>query len=200
MKSSSLYRLGGLALLIAAILYAIGNLVYFLSGQPQAPTALGLWLAFAGDSILVLGLGALFARQSERGGILGLAGYVLLVLATMFFIGNYAVNLGVAAGAFTTEQIAQVPFFTVAGSVMSWMWFAGLVAFGISIYRAGVLPKYAGALLVLLAVVQQLIGLAGFLAPVFAVLSVASWAWLGWYLLAEKRSVAPDPALVAPVA
>lgn len=193
MKTTSLFQLGGIAILIAAILYTIGNLMYFLSGQPQAPTATGLWIAFFGDTLLLLGLGALFARQSQRAGVLGLVGYVLLVFGTMLFIGNYAVSLGVAAGVISNEQIAQVPSYTLATSIMPWIWFAGLIVFGISIYRAQVFPKYAGALLVLVAFVQQLTGLVGFMAPIFAVLSVVVWAWLGWALLRDKSAVSREP-------
>ena len=193
MKTTSLFQLGGIAVLLAAILSGIGNLIYFLSGQPDAPTALGLWIAFFGDTLLVLGLGALFARQSQRGGLLGLVGYVLLVLATMFFVGSYAVSLGVAAGVISDEQIAQVPSYALSSSIMPWIWFAGLIVFGISIYRAQVFPKYAGALLVLLALVQQLTGPLAFTRPIFAILSFVAWAWLGWILLTDKRVVSGEP-------
>lgn len=193
MKTTSLFQLGGVAVLLAALLYGIGSLMYFLSGQPEGPTAPGLWIAFVGDTLLVLGLGALFARQSQRGGLLGLAGYVLLVVGTMFFVGNYAVSLGVAAGVISDEQIAQVPAYTFSLSIMSWIWFAGLILFGISIYQAQVFPKYAGALLVLVALLQQSTGLVGFVAPIFAISSVVVWAWLGWALLTDKSVVLREP-------
>ena len=193
MKTTSLFQLGGIAVLLSTILYGIGNLMYFLSGQPEAPTALGLWIGFFGDVLLVIGLGALFARQSQRGGLLGLVGYVLLVLATMFFVGSYAVSLGVAAGVISDEQIAQVPSYALSSSIVPWIWFAGLIVFGISIYRAQVFPKYAGALLVLLALVQQLTGPLAFTRPIFAILSFVAWAWLGWILLTDKRVVSGEP-------
>jgi hypothetical protein len=195
MKTTSLFQLGGIAVLLAAILYAIGNLMYFLSGQPQAPTELGLWIAFWGDTLLLLGLGAVFARQSQQGGILGLVGYVLLIVATMFFVGSYAVSLGVAEGAISNEQIAQVPAYTLSTSIMPWIWFAGLIAFGISIFRAQVFPKYAGALLVVVALLQQLTSVVGFVAPIFAISSVLVWAWLGWVLFTEKSIAAREPVL-----
>ena len=191
MKSTALFQLGGAAMLIAAILYGVANVLYFASGQSTAPTSLGLWLAFAGDTLLVLGLSALYARQSQRAGILGLAGYALLVVATMFFIGNYAVTQGVVAGLFTADQTAQVPTYAFATAVMPWLWFAGLVVFGIATYRAGVFPKYAGALLVLLAVVMQFNYLP-IVAPIFAVLSPVAWGWLGWSLLMEGRVISRE--------
>lgn len=183
MKSSTIFQLGGAAILAAAVLYGIGNLIYFLTGQPNAPTATGVWINFVGDTLLVLGLGALYARQAQRAGVLGLVGYVLPVAATMFFIGSYAVTLGVTAGAFTNEQIAQVPAYSLLTPIMPWLWMVGLILLGISIYRAGVFPKYAGALLAVVAIIQQLTGVAAFIIPIFAVLSFVAWAWLGWALL-----------------
>lgn len=191
MKSAVILQLGGAAMLIAAVLYGVGNVMYFAAGQPTAPTTLGLWLSFAGDTLLVLGLGALYARQARRAGVLGLAGYVLLVVATMFFIGNYAVTQGVVAGLFTTEQTAQVPAYAFATAVMPWLWVAGLVLFGIATYRAGVFPKVAGALLVLLAIVMPFNGLS-IVAPIFAVLSSVAWGWLGWALFTDGRAVSRE--------
>jgi hypothetical protein len=192
MKSKTLFQLGGLAILIAAIIYAINNLIYLVTGQPQEPTAVGVWANFVGDTFLLLGLGALYARLAHRAGILGLIAYVLLVVGTLLFVGNYAVTLGVVAGAFTSEQVAQVPAYNTALAIMPWLWAAGLVAMGISIYRTGILPKYIGLAMVLLAVVQRLLSVAGFLVPVFMILSLVTFAWLGWALLRENRAAAPE--------
>jgi hypothetical protein len=141
----------------------------------------------------VLGLGALFARQSQRGGILGLVGYVLLVLAIMYYVGSEAVGLGVSSGVISNEQTAQVPAYALANSILPWFWVAGLILFGISIYRAQVFPKYTGALLVLYGLVQPLTGPLAFTRPIYAVISFVAWAWLGWILLADKSVVSHEP-------
>ena len=185
MKTTTVFRLGGIAVLLTAILSAVGNLMYFLSGQPDAPTTLVLWIEIFSDIFLVFGLGALFARQLQQGGILGLAGYILLVLALLYFIGSEAVGLGVAAGAISNEQTAQVPAYFLANSIFPWSWTAGLILLGVSIYRAEVFPRYAGVLLAATALVQQLAGPLAFIRPIFAVLAVASWAWLGLTLYAK---------------
>jgi hypothetical protein len=185
MKMTSLFQLGGMAVLLSAILSAIGNLMYFLSGQPDAPTTPGLWIAIVSDVLLVFGLGALFARQAQRAGVLGLVGYILLMLVLLYFVGSEAVGLGVAAGAISNEQIAQVPAYALPDSIFPWFWTAGLILLGISIYRAQVFPRYAGALLVLTALVQQLTAPLAFTRPIFAVIAVTSWAWLGWRLYSD---------------
>jgi len=185
MKATSLFQLGGIAVLLSAILTGIGNLIYFLSGQPDQVSAPFLWRGIFAGALMVLGLGALFARQSQQGGILGLVGYVLLVCATIFFVVSDAISLGVSAGAISEEQITQVPSYTASSSIMPWVWVAGLIAFGISIYRAQVYPKYAGALLVLLGVIQPLTGPLAFTRPIYAVCYFVAWAWLGWALYSK---------------
>jgi hypothetical protein len=182
MKTTSLFQLGGIAVLLSAILTGLGNLIYFLSGQPDLPIAPDLWRGIFAGALMVLGLGALFARQSQLGGVLGLIGYVFLVCATIFFIGSDVVALGVAAGAISEEQIAQVPSYALSSSIMPWIWVAGLIAFGASIYRAQVFPKYAGVLLLLVGLLQPLTGPLAFTRPIYAACYFVAWAWLGWKL------------------
>jgi len=185
MKTTSLFQLGGIAVLLSAILTGIGNLIYFLSGQPDQQTTLLIWRGIFAGALMVLGLGALFARQSQRSGILGLVGYVLLVLATIYFVASDAVGLGLSAGAISNEQIAQVPSYVLADSILPWFWVAGLIAFGISIYRAQVFPKYAGVLLILVGLLQPLTGPLAFTRPIYAVCYFVAWAWLGWALYSK---------------
>ena len=109
MKRTSLFQIGGIAVFLSAILTGIGRLIYFLSGQPDQPITLDLWRGIFAGALMVLGLGALFARQAQRGGVLGLVGYVFLVLATIYFVASDAVGLGVAAAVISNEQIAQIP-------------------------------------------------------------------------------------------
>jgi hypothetical protein len=189
MKTTSLFQLGGMAVLLSAILTGIGNLIYFLSGQAYQPTTLLVWRGIFAGAFFVLGFSALFARQSQRGGILGLVGYVLIMLAQIYFVGSDAVSLGVAAGVISPEQIVHVPSYILSDSILPWIWVAGLIAFGISIYRAQVFPKYAGALLVLLGLIQPLTGPLAFTRPIYSACYFVAWAWLGWILLADKSVV-----------
>jgi hypothetical protein len=205
MKTTSVFQLGGSAVLLSAILTGIGNLIYFLSGEPDQVSAPFLWRGIFAGALMVLGLGALFARQSRRGGILGLAGYVFLVLATMYFVASDAVVLGLSAGVISEEQLAQVPSYTLADSILPWIWVAGLLAFGISVYRARVFPKYAGVLLLLVAIIQPLTGPLAFTRPIYAVCYFVAWAWLGWELYSnagiqrEEQQSARQGATVTPL-
>ena len=185
MITTSLFQLGGIAVLLSAILTGIGNLIYFLSGQPDQQTTLLIWRGIFAGVLMVLGLGALFARQARWGGILGLVGYGFLVCSNIFFVGSDAVDLGVSAGVISIEQIAQVPSYALSSSIMSWIWVAGLITFGISIYRAQVFPKYAGVLLILVGLLQPLTGPLVFTRPMYAACYFVAWAWLGWALYSK---------------
>ena len=185
MITTSLFQLGGIAVLLSAILTGIGNLISFLSGQPDQQPTLLIWRGIFAGVLMVLGLGALFARQARWGGILGLIGYVLLVCSNIFFVGSDAVDLGVSAGVISDEQIAQVPSYALSSSIMSWIWVAGLITFGISIYRAKVFPKYAGVLLILVGLLQPLTGPLAFARPIYAACYFVAWAWLGWALYSK---------------
>jgi hypothetical protein len=185
MKTTTLFQLGGLAVLLSAILTGIGRLIYFLSGQPDLPFTPDMWRGIFAGTLMVLGLGALFARQSQQGGILGFVGYIFVVSATLYFVASDAIGLGVAAGVISFQQIAQVPSYALADSILPWIWVAGLLAFGISIYRAQVFPKFAGVLLLLVAIVQPLTGALAFMRPIYAVCYFVAWAWLGWELYSK---------------
>ena len=60
MKSTSLFRLGGIAILLSAILVAFFDLLYFLARQQQ-DTTWAVWVGILIDVLRVFGLGALFA-------------------------------------------------------------------------------------------------------------------------------------------
>ena len=187
MKTTTLFQLGGIAVLLSAILTGIGRLIYFLSGQPDLEPVPLIWRGIFAGALMVLGLGALFARQSQRGGILGLVGYVFLMLSTIYFVASDAVSLGLSTGVISNEQIAQVPSYALADSILPWIWIAGLIAFGVSIYRAQVFPKYAGVLLILVGLLQSLTGSLAFTRPIYAVCYFVAWVWLGWALYSNAE-------------
>jgi hypothetical protein len=202
MKTSTLFQLGGIAVLLYAVLIGISNLMYFLSGG-QPITTLGRWVNIADSYLLIFGLVALFGRlvqaqgEREKGSgtvlLVGLIGFVLLMLGNIGFIGVEAVGLGVTAGAITEAQIAQVPSYAVVEPVLFWIYVAGEIIFGISIYltyRAREFPRYAGVVLALAGLIQPLTGELTFVTqPAFAILSFVAYAWLGWTLLSEKSIV-----------
>jgi hypothetical protein len=202
MKTSMLFQLGGITVLLYAMLTGISNLMYFLSGG-QPITTLGRWLNIANSYLLVFGLVALLGRQvqaqgeRERGSgtvlLMGLIGFVLLMLGNIGFIAVEVVGLGVTAGAVTEAQIAQVPSYAVVEPMVFWIYVAGEIIFGISIYltyRAREFPRYAGVVLALAGLIQPFTGELTFVTqPAFAILSFVAYAWLGLTLLSYKSIV-----------
>lgn len=196
MKLSSLFRLGGAAILLAETLFAFGNLSYFLPVE-QFSGAVTIWVSMFGHAFLALGLCALYARQAQQGSWLGLASFVLLLWGNMYSVGSDAVRMGVAQGAFTLEQVAQVTAYGIADSIFSWVWVLGTVTLGVSVYRAGVFPKYAGLLFVLLGVVESLTGPLAVTRPVFMLIAFAAWVWPGLLLLTGREPAAMKAAPAA---
>ena len=185
MKTTSLFRLGGIAILLSAIFVGIFDLSYFFS-RGQSPSTFVLWIGIIIDTLRVLGLGALFARQAHRGGMLGLIGYVLLVCGSLAGIGFWAVQFGVSAGIISDAELAQVSFYALGSTILIWSVNLGEVVFGISMLRAQVFPKYTGTLLILVGVLHYLTGPLAFTLPIYAILSVVVYAWLGWILTSTK--------------
>ncbi len=65
MKTTSLFQLGAIAVLLSRSLFGIGNLMLSLSGG-QLQNTLGIWLGIIGNCFRVLGVVALFrGRRNE---------------------------------------------------------------------------------------------------------------------------------------
>lgn len=199
MKTTTLFRLGAIAMLISVILVAIQDAQYFLGGQ-QSLDAVGLWVGIFADVVRVLGVFALFAWQAQRGGVLGVIGLVLLVCGSLAAVGFEAVGFGTAAGVFTQQQLTQVPAYAIGTFLLTAFLVSGEIIFGISIYLAHQFPKYAGVLLALVGVLHYLTGPVALTRPVYAILSVAVYAWLGWALYRGGSAVSLEPAPTTPEA
>ena len=165
-------------------------------------TALGFFGLF--------GLAGLYARQVEKTGWLGLAGFLLfsawmtLVCGFSFVEAFILPRLTTEFPAFVTGimgMFSSIPSQVNLGALPTlWiiqgpLYILGPLLFGIATFRARVLPRWAGALLVLGAV----------LIPVGAVVPPAwqpkimlpvglAMAWLGYALFSERRAPASEPA------
>ncbi len=123
---------------------------------------------------------------------MGLIGFVLLVWGSMAVVGSLAVQFGVQAAVISNEQLAQVPAYALSDTIQTWSLIAGEIVFGISIYRAQVFPKYAGAFLALVGILHELTGLLDFTIPIYIICSFVAYAWLGWILLTDKSLVSQE--------
>jgi hypothetical protein len=176
---------GGLTSVAAGLLLLLGHIVN-LGGDPEYGTVLGETLVLGAHALLVFALVSLWAIQAERSGPLGAVGMVLSVVGTTL---NCAAVLAEIAGASGAEVDAVVSegasgTITLLGGLA---FLIGLILFGIATMRAGVLPRWAGPLLILGDVVFAVGTFAGSAALIVevvgALITCAAFVWLGLALL-----------------
>jgi hypothetical protein len=197
MKTQTLFRLGGFAILLSQLLFLITNVMYYLSGQQPADT-LRAWLNIWACGIMIFGLVALYGVIAERGGIAGLIGFILLMLGYISAIATLTVRLSVTEGAVTVEQVSQVSSYAIADAILTWVWILSYVLFGFAIYQSKLYPKWIGVLMMLIGPLMLLTDFAWFV-PIYNVLDVIPWIWLGWKLWTSKeKAVEPLRKVPAP--
>ncbi len=204
-----LIRWAGLAAMGAGILYIAIQSIHPLDVFTSVTTAqwkITHYLSIVMDIFAMLGIVGLYARQVEKSGWLGLAGYLLfsffwaLSVALHFieaFISPVVATvapkfveglLGMVTGQATEINLGALPtvyalLIGVVGYVL------GGLLFGIATFRANVLPRWAGGLLaigtllpvLLSSVVQHPYD------RIFAVPVGLALAWLGYALFSERR-------------
>ncbi|HET8985062.1 MAG TPA: hypothetical protein VFN03_04805 [Trueperaceae bacterium] len=208
---SNLIRLSGIAAMAAGVIFIGIQPVHPADVLESTTTAawgpiMALKTAFA--ILGLVGITGVYARQVEKSGPLGLAGYVVLALFFTFqmplaFIeavvlpplssqapGYVSGVLGAISSAPSDVNIGAFPaIFATLGA----FYLLGGVLFGIATFRAGVLPRGAGGLLVF----ATLITLAGPLLghPLDRILAVPmglALAWLGYSLWSDRQAAARD--------
>lgn len=204
MSSSNLIRLGGLAALLGAVLLIISSLWRTLAiGRPgdyvlsEAATT-WTWVAVQGVSLLglallLVGLVGLYARQAEDTGILGLVGFLLLLIGAALALGTRWFDVFVLP-----DAAAAAPEWVDANTT-GWAAFGfdltdllavpGWLLFAVATLRAGVYPRAA--------VITLLIGAVIALLPLYSPSSLvrnAAVAWLGVALLTGRVASREEPA------
>jgi hypothetical protein len=212
--ASSLTRSAGLAAMGTGILFVVIQAIHpldVLSSVTTAQWAIAHYLGVAMGLLGLLGITGSYARQAEEAGWLGLAGYLLLtlfyaittafqfveafispVLATVApaFVEGF---LGIVTSAPSEVNLGALPLVYNLNGFLGYM--LGGLLFGIATFRAGVLPRWAGALLAF-AVVLPVFTSSLLPHPYDRVLAVPmglALAWLGYALWSERREQASNP-------
>jgi hypothetical protein len=198
MSPSTLLRISGLALVLAAAMFVVAEMLAFSIFLREADGydlrsfatsntfILQSLLTLLAGTLLLGGLVGLYVRQSEAAGKLGLMAFLLAFLGTALVTGDFYVNTVV------TPMVAmEVPAFLdnpLSGFLQVWLPVSfGILTLswlllGVSIVRTRVYPRGASWLLLIGAVVA--------LAPLpldnlpFDV----ALAWLGFALLKERET------------
>jgi hypothetical protein len=151
----------------------------------------------------LFGIVGLYARQVEETGWLGLAGYLLLtifyavqicyaftepfILPLLTTVAPTFVEsvMGMARGAGGPMDLGA---FATIYSLLSLVYLLGLLLFGIALFRARILPRWAAGLLACsgpLAIIMSMIG-----HPIDRIAAMPmgfALAWLGYALWSERR-------------
>jgi hypothetical protein len=227
MTASTLMRWAGVSAILAGLCCIVIGMFHPVNVPSSVTTA--TWVnvhifATAMGFFGLFGMAGLYARQAEKSGWLGLAGFVLfslwlgltmpvsfveafilphLVAGSPTFVEGF---LGMFTGIASEIDLGVLPtLWNISGP----LYIFGPLSFGIATFRARVLPRWAGALLVLGAVLVPV----GALVPpeyqpkIMVPVGLAL-AWLGYALVSERRvktaesfvsqsAAQPEPSSVA---
>jgi hypothetical protein len=220
--ASKLIRWSGLAAMLAGILFIAIQAIHPLDVISSVTTprwAFVHYLSIAMDIFGLLGVAGLYARQVEKSGWLGLAGYLLFSLFWASSLGFHFIEvfitpllatnapklaeglLGIVNGAPSQVSLGGLPAaYTLSGIVG---YALGGLVFAIGMFRARILPRWAS---VLLAVSIVLPFFTHSLVPhpydrIFAVPVGLAIAWMGYALFTERREkvLEPSPCREVPI-
>ena len=203
---STLMRWAGFSALVAGICYVLVG-AFHPANVPSSVTTTR-WeivhiIACAMCFFGLLGMAGLYARQAPKTGWLGLVGYLLLSLWFVVIMGFSFVEafilphvataspalvqawMGMFNGPAGEFNLGALPtIWTLTAPV----YILGGLLFGIATFRAGILPRWAGALLAVSTVSAPVaVLLPNASQPKTAIPMGLALAWLGYALWSEKR-------------
>lgn len=209
MSTSNLIRGGGLAVFLGGLLWGMQKIGWqlFIGNQdplsyPQ-PAATILWVMGLIAALLILvGLPALYIRQAEQAGRLGLIAFVVVFTGMALVTGNAYFGVFIQSGLVDLIIMAEGAGVTVqepaaagVGFMMTLvLYLLGWVLFGLASLRAGVLLRWAAAL-VMAGLVTGFLFLATGFAPLGLPVTEIGLAWLGFALWRERGEVLVQPAM-----
>jgi hypothetical protein len=205
--TSNLIRWAGISAMVAGICYVLVGIFHplnILSSVTTTRWAIVHVLAMAMSFFGLLGMAGLYARQAEKTGWLGLAGYLVFSLWLALILGFTFVEvfilpivataaptfvagwLGMFTGTASEIDLGALPIvWTISGPI----YILGGLLFGIATFRARILPRWAGILLAVGTVIGPVaILFPPELQPKVAVPVGLALAWLGYALWSERRA------------
>jgi hypothetical protein len=160
-------------------------------------------------TLALVGIAGMYLRQVRQIGVLGLVGYLLFSLGYLAMLCVEVIGLvvvptiaqsssayvdGMVALATNGSTGADLGLFVPLNGVQGFGYIVGGLVFGIALYRAGVLARWAAALLSIAALATM----APLLLPManqrlFAVPNGIALIGLGWSLWREQRAAETEP-------
>ena len=204
--TSNLIRWAGVSAVASGILFVVIQIIHPPEVPASVTTATWVIVHYLAVTMCVLwmfGLTGIYARQSEQTGWFGLAGFLLLSTFLMLTAAfNFAEALivpllateapkfvegwvGIVSGAATETNVGLLPMVYSAASAM---YLLGGVLLGIATFRAKILPRWAGAALVVATLAPLVLSLLlpRDLVRLAAVPMGVALVWLGYALWSER--------------
>ena len=203
MGAQNLIRWSGLALLVAGILWllSIFHPPATLDGMLAPAWGPSHYVTAVASVFLVFGLIGLYAYQVAKVGWLGLIAFILTLTANAMltsaelFGGALAPTLAANPATQSLVNPQQAGPFVIVNGVIVVLATVGNILLGIAIIRAGVLPRWAG-LLIIIGYVFLAFGIGlpalAIISPVGIVLSGLGYAWCGYSIWVAMSAVAPQ--------
>lgn len=217
MTASTLMRLAGVSAMLAGLCFIIIGLFHQENVPASVTTTIWINVHIAATALGFFGLfgmAGLYARQVEKSGWLGLVGFLLFSLWMTIICGFSFVEafilpqLATESPAFVESVLGM--FTSVPGTVdlgvLPLMWnttglliILGPLLFGIATFRARVLPRWAGGLLALVAVLVPVGGMVpSEYRPEFIMIPLGvAIAWLGSALVSERQEKLVESVLAS---
>jgi len=211
---SNLIRWSGLAAVPAGIIFAAIQPIHppdVVESVTTSAWAIITPLKTAMCMLFLVGITGIYARQVEKAGWLGLAGFLALIvswtLQTAFVFAEAFIlpplaatapafvdgSLGISYGHTGGVDLGALPTLYSVGVGINYM--LGGLLLGVATLRAGILPRVPAALLALAATLTPLAALLPHAQQRFAAVPVAlALAWLGYSLWSERRASASQAA------
>lgn len=207
--ASNLIRWSGLAAIAAGLIFAGIQPVH--PADELASVTTSLWaviisLKLAMCLFFLVGITGIYARQAEKAGWLGFAGFALLIVSFWLQTGFVFVELfvlpvvaaslpgfvdsalGIANG---QPGIMDIGAFLPAYGVVGICYLLGGVLFGIATVRAGVLPRWPAILLAVAAIITPAAAILPHALQRYAAVPMGiALIWLGYSLWSERRAAA----------
>lgn len=210
--TNGLIRSTGIVAILAGALFVIVQVIHPPETVEAVATdawALVHYLTFAMLTMFVVGVAGIYARQVEKLGWLGLAGFVILNIGLLLNIAGAAIEAFVEPLLATTNpdfvgafngMVMGTPYAVDLGAIptvwsaSSAAFMAGTLLFGIANLRAGILSRWgAGILAFGLVIGLPAATLLGNVRLAAVPISVGL-AWLGYSLWSEGRKRASERA------
>ncbi len=157
MPSSTLFRLAGAALIAAVPLWIAGTLLHPPTAELADISGSGQSLSHALDAaavaLVLVALPGLYAHHAARTGVLGLTGFVLMMLFAAYLVYMLVYEAGPVA--FLSTDAAAERLFAPGGPVrqgelrqLGAPLGLGTVVYGVAVLRAGAYSRWSGLLLI----------------------------------------------------